>query len=129
LTEKEAKEKGMKVQIGKFPFAASGRALSTNETDGFIKVLVNEDDESIVGVHIVGPEASNLIAEAALAIEMGATVEDIVRTIHTHPTLPEAFPEAVEAAFAKSIHIYKPVASGKGATSRLSQGVDHERRP
>ena len=108
LNEKEATAKGIKYRVGKFPFAASGRALSTNETDGLIKVLVNEKDESIVGVHIVGPEASNLIAEAALAIEMGATVEDIVRTIHTHPTLPEAFPEAIEAAFGKAIHIFKP---------------------
>jgi len=108
LNEKEAAEKGIKCKVGKFPFAAAGRALSTNDAEGFIKVLVNEKDESIVGVHIVGPEASNLIAEAALAIEMGATVEDIVRTIHTHPTLPEAFPEAVEAAVGKAIHIYKP---------------------
>ncbi len=108
LTEKEAKEKGIAVKVGKFPFAANGRALSTNDSDGFIKVLINEKDESIVGVHIVGPEASNLIAEAALAIEMGATAEDLVRTIHTHPTLPEVFPEAVESAIGKAIHIYKP---------------------
>lgn len=108
LTEKEATEKGYKFKVGKFPFAASGRALSTNESEGMIKVLINEKDESVIGVHMVGPEVSNLIAEATLAIEMGATAEDIERTIHTHPTLPEAFPEAVEAAFAKSIHIYKP---------------------
>lgn len=111
LTEKEAKEKGIPVRVGRFPFAASGRALSTHETDGLIKVIVNESDDSIVGVHIVGPEASNLIAEAALAIEMGACVEDVVRTIHTHPTLPEAFPEAIEAAFGRAIHIYKPLSS------------------
>lgn len=127
LNEKEAAAQNIKVKVGRFPFAAAGRALSTNETEGMVKVLVNEADESLVGVHIVGPEASNLIAEAALAIEMGATVEDIVRTIHTHPTLPEAFPEAVEAAYYKAIHIYKPApgarpsAAGKEATS--------ERRP
>lgn len=108
LTEKEAEAKGFKVKVGRFPFAASGRAISTNETDGFIKVVINEADESILGVHIVGPEASNLIAEAALAIEMGACVEDLVRTIHTHPTLPEIFPEALEQPFSKAIHIYKP---------------------
>jgi dihydrolipoamide dehydrogenase len=108
LTEKEAQEKGFKTKIGKFPFAASGRALSTNETDGFIKVIINEKDESILGVHMVGPEVSNLIAEATLAIEMGATFEDVARTIHTHPTLPEAFAEAVENAYGKSIHVYKP---------------------
>lgn len=108
LSEKEAQEKGIKFRVGKFPFVASGRALSTNETDGFIKVLVAEENESILGVHIVGPEASNLIAEAALAIEMGACAEDVVRTIHTHPTLPEAFPEAIEAAFGHAIHIGNP---------------------
>jgi dihydrolipoamide dehydrogenase len=108
LTEQEAQAKGIKYVVGRFPFAANGRALSTNETEGFIKVLVGESDEMLLGVHIVGPEASNLIAEAALAIEMGACAEDLVRTIHTHPTLPEALPEAVESAFSKAIHIYKP---------------------
>lgn len=108
LTEKEAQAKGFKTLVGKFPFAASGRALSTNESDGFIKVVISEEDEAVLGVHIVGPEASNLIAEAALAIEMGACVEDIIRTIHTHPTLPEAIPEAFEQALSKAIHIYKP---------------------
>lgn len=108
MTDKEAEAAGRKIKVGRFPFAASGRALSTNESDGFIKVIIDEKDETILGVHIVGPEASNLIAEAALAIEMGACVEDVVRTIHTHPTLPEAFPEALEQPFSKAIHIYKP---------------------
>ncbi|MFM8315042.1 MAG: dihydrolipoyl dehydrogenase [Deltaproteobacteria bacterium] len=108
LTEKEATEKGFKVKAGRFPFAASGKALAMNDSDGLVKVVIDEKTEAILGVHIVGPEASNLIAEAALAIEMGATVEDLVRTIHTHPTLPEVMPEAVEAAFYKAIHIYKP---------------------
>jgi dihydrolipoamide dehydrogenase len=113
LTEKEATEQGFKFRVGKFPFAANGRALSTNEGEGFIKVLVDEKTEQILGAHMVGPEVSNLIAEAALAIEMGACAEDVIRTIHTHPTLPEGFPEAVEAAFNKAIHIYKPApASG-----------------
>lgn len=110
LTETEAKAKGLKYRVGKFPFAASGRALSTNESDGFIKVIVDETNEMLLGVHIVGPEASNLIAEATLAIEMGACAEDIERTIHTHPTLPEAFPEAIELAFNKAIHVFKPAA-------------------
>ncbi|MFM8314392.1 MAG: dihydrolipoyl dehydrogenase, partial [Deltaproteobacteria bacterium] len=108
LTEKEAADKGFKVKVGRFPFAASGKALAMNDSDGMAKVVIDEKTEAILGVHIVGPEASNLIAEAALAIEMGATVEDLVRTIHTHPTLPEVMPEAVEAAFYKAIHIYKP---------------------
>jgi len=107
LSEKEAKEKGLSFRIGKFPFAASGRALSTHETDGFIKVLISEKDESIIGVHMVGPEVSNLIAEAAIAMEMGACAEDVMRTIHTHPTLPESFAEAVEQAYSKAIHIFK----------------------
>ena len=109
LTEKEAQEKGLRVKVGKFPFVASGRALSTNATSGLVKVIINEKDESIVGVHIAGADASNLIAEAAIAMEMGATAEDILRTIHTHPTLAETLPEAIEAATGKAIHIYKPV--------------------
>lgn len=110
LTESEARAQGFDVRVGKFPFAAAGRALSTMETDGVVKVILDNKSKALLGVHIVGPEASNLIAEAALAIEMGATEEDILRTIHTHPTLPEAFPEAIEAAFFKAIHIYKPAA-------------------
>lgn len=125
MSEKEATANGVKYRVGKFPFAAAGRALSTNESEGFVKVLIAESDESILGVHIVGPEASNLIAEAALAIEMGATAEDIMRTIHTHPTLPEALPEAIESAYGKSIHIFKPAPG-----SRPGAGAPAvERRP
>lgn len=107
LNETEAKAKNIQFRVGKYPFAASSRGMTTNETEGFIKVLLQEPNETIIGVHIVGPEASNLIAEAALAIEMGACAEDVIRTIHTHPTLPEAMPEAIEAAYYKAIHIYK----------------------
>ncbi len=118
LTEKEATEKGIKYKVGKFPFVANGRALSTNETDGFIKVLVAEQNETILGVHMVGPEVSNLIAEANLAVEMGACAEDIIRTVHTHPTLPEAFPEAVEAAVFMPVHIYKaPTGAAHGRSA------------
>lgn len=108
LSEKEAQAKGFKYKVGKFPFAASGKAVAINETDGFIKVLIDESNEAILGVHMVGPHVSNLIAEAALAIEMGACAEDVIRTIHTHPTLAEPFPEAIEQAFYKSIHVYRP---------------------
>lgn len=114
LTEKDCKDKGIKYKIGKFPFAANGRALSTNEAEGFVKVIVSDPHETVLGVHMVGPEVSNLIAEANLAVEMGACAEDIIRTIHTHPTLPEAFPEAVEAAVFQPIHIYKAPAAGAG---------------
>jgi dihydrolipoamide dehydrogenase len=112
LTEKVATEKGIKFRVGKFPFAANGRALSVNDTDGFIKVVIAEKDQSVLGVHMVGPEVSNLIAEAALAIEMGACAEDLVRTIHTHPTLPEALPEAIESAYGEAIHIFRPLRGG-----------------
>jgi len=105
LTETEAKEKGKKVVVGKFPFAANGRALTTGESQGFVRVVAEEGTDRILGVQIVGPEASNLISEAALAIEMGATVEDLALTIHPHPTLPEALAEAAEATKGKAIHI------------------------
>lgn len=108
LTEKEAQEQGYKPIVGKFPFAALGRALTTGETDGFVKIIADESTQQILGVHIVGPEASNLISEAALAIEMGATLEDIALTIHPHPTLPESLMEAAEAAMGKAIHILSP---------------------
>jgi dihydrolipoamide dehydrogenase len=114
LSEDEAKAKGYSVLVGKFPFAANGRALSTNEGDGLIKVVLDAKTEQILGVQMVGPDVSTQIAEAALAIEMGACAEDVIRTIHSHPTLPEAFPEAVEAAFYKSIHIYKPAPKKTG---------------
>jgi dihydrolipoamide dehydrogenase len=109
LSEKEAKEKGLKYHVGKFPFVALGKAIAGNATEGFVKVLIQEKTELVLGVHIVGADASTMIAEAALAIEMGACAEDVIRTIHTHPTMPEAFPEAIESALGKAIHIYKPL--------------------
>ncbi|AMA72290.1 MULTISPECIES: dihydrolipoyl dehydrogenase [Aneurinibacillus] len=104
LTEEQAKEEGYKVKTGRFSFAANGRALSVNEADGFVKVVANEEDGRVLGVQIVGPEASDLIAEAGLAIEMGATLEDIALTIHAHPTLSEVTMEAAEAALGHGIH-------------------------
>ncbi|MFT9848579.1 dihydrolipoyl dehydrogenase [Aneurinibacillus sp. REN35] len=104
LSEQQAKEEGYKVKMGRFSFAANGRALSVNETDGFVKVIANEEDGRVLGVQIVGPEASDLIAEAGLAIEMGATLEDIALTIHAHPTLAEVTMEAAEAALGHGIH-------------------------
>ncbi|WP_047151349.1 dihydrolipoyl dehydrogenase [Aneurinibacillus tyrosinisolvens] len=104
LDEAQAKEQGYKVKTGKFAFAANGRALSVNETDGFVKVVADEEDGRVLGVQIVGPEASDLIAEAGLAIEMGATLEDIALTIHAHPTLAEVTMEAVEAALGHGVH-------------------------
>ncbi len=105
LTKAEAEEKGHTVHVGKFPFAASGRAMAIDETVGFVKVIVDAQDERVLGVHIVGPEASDLISEAALAIEMGAYGPDIGLTIHPHPTLGEAVMEAAKHAIGEAIHI------------------------
>src|SRR5690606_38593642 len=96
LTEAEAKEKSYEVADGKFPYAANGRALSLNSTDGFVKVVANKENGVILGAQIIGSEASNLIAELALAIEMGATLEDVALTIHAHPTLGEMTMEAAD---------------------------------
>ena len=105
LSRSEAEAKGHKVTEGKFPFSVSGRAMAIDETKGFVKVIADADDERVLGVHIVGPEASDLISEAALAIEMGAYVPDISLTIHPHPTLGEAVMEAAKHAIGEAIHI------------------------
>ncbi len=105
LTESQAREKGYDPIIGKFPFTALGRALLAGETEGFVKVVADKNSELVLGIHIVGPEASDLISEAALAIEMGATLRDIELTIHPHPTLPESIMEAAAAAKGRAIHI------------------------
>jgi dihydrolipoamide dehydrogenase len=106
LTEAEAKAKGYtELKIGKFPFAANGKATSLMETDGFVKIIADAKTHVVLGVHIVGPEASNLISEAALAVEMGARLEDMALTIHPHPTLGETMMEAAEAALGHAIHI------------------------
>jgi dihydrolipoamide dehydrogenase len=123
LSETEAKAKGIDVKVGKFPFAALGRALSNNRSDGFCKIIGDAKTNDLLGVHIVGPEAGNLIAEAALAIEMGASVEDLTLTIHTHPTYPEAIMEAAESYFGHAIHVFQggPKAHGSSsATARAS---------
>lgn len=108
LSEAEAQQAGYKTITGKFPFAALGRALTLGETDGFIKIIADAETKVVLGVQIVGPEASTLISEAVLAIEMGATLEDLALSIHPHPTLPEGLMEAAEAALGKAIHILMP---------------------
>lgn len=107
-TEKEAKEKGYKVVVAKFPFAGNGRALSLNSPDGFVKLISEEGTDLVLGCHIAGIEASNLIAELGLAIEMGATLEDIALTIHAHPTLGEIVMEAAELGLGNPIHTIAP---------------------
>ncbi|MBM4016409.1 MAG: dihydrolipoyl dehydrogenase [Planctomycetes bacterium] len=108
LTETQAKEKGHAVVVGKFPFAASGRAMTRGETDGFVKVVADAKSDVVLGVHMVGPDVSELIAEAGLALEMGATVRDLAETIHAHPTLPEALMEAAEAVHGRAVHFAAP---------------------
>jgi dihydrolipoamide dehydrogenase len=106
LTEEEAKAKGhTELKVGKFPFAALGRALSVNDTEGFVKVIADGKTGELLGVHIVANGASDLISEAALAIEMGAVADDLRLTIHPHPTLSEAVMEAAAVALGEAIHV------------------------
>lgn len=105
LGEAEARAAGHEITVGKFPFAASGRAMAIGETGGFVKVVMDAKDERVLGIHIVGPEASDLISEAALAIEMGAYAPDIALTVHPHPTLGEAVMEAAKHALGEAIHV------------------------
>ncbi|AFK20619.1 dihydrolipoyl dehydrogenase [Haloferax mediterranei ATCC 33500] len=104
MTEEEAEEAGFTPAVGEMPFQASGRALTTGHTEGFVRIVADEDSGFILGAQIVGPEASELVAELALAIEMGARLEDVAATIHTHPTLAEAVMEAAENALGQAIH-------------------------
>ncbi|KHF40844.1 dihydrolipoyl dehydrogenase [Halalkalibacter okhensis] len=106
-TEAEAKDAGFDVIASKFPFAANGRALSLNETDGFMKLVTRKDDGLVIGAQVAGPNASDMIAELGLAIETGMTAEDIALTIHAHPSLGEITMEAAEVALGTPIHIVK----------------------
>jgi len=105
LTEREAEAKGIPVKVGRFPLRALGRARAMGRMEGLTKVLSNPETGQIVGVGIVGPHASELIAEATLAIEMGATIEDLAATIHPHPTLSESLMEAAETAAGTGVHL------------------------
>jgi dihydrolipoamide dehydrogenase len=104
LTEKEARDKGINVKAGRFLFAANGRAHAIGETEGMIKIIGDAATDEIIGVHIMGPEAGEMIATAALAMAMEATVEEIAHTIHTHPTLSEVMLEAAEDYYGLGIH-------------------------
>ncbi len=105
MTESEAKAAGIAVLVGKFPFAASGRAMAVRETEGFCKVVADKTDHRILGAGFVGPNAADLVGEACLAVSVGVTLEQVAQTIHPHPTLSEAFAEACEAALSHPIHI------------------------
>ena len=120
LMESEAIAKGYTdLKIAKFPFAANGRAVSMQETDGFVKMIADNKTGILLGVHIVGPEASNLISEAVLAIEVGARLEDIALTIHPHPTLGETMMEAAEATLGHAIHIIQKPLGGNGKSAHI----------
>ena len=105
LNEEELTQRGIDYRIGKFPFMANGRAKVNNTTDGFVKILADTKTDRILGVHIVGPEAGNMIAEAAVAMEFGGSAEDLARTCHAHPTLTEAVKEAALAVEDRAIHM------------------------
>jgi dihydrolipoamide dehydrogenase len=104
LTEEEARGRGIAVRIGKFPWIANGRAKAMDESDGFVKVIGDAETDRLLGMHILGPRASDIIAEGAVAIELMSSVEDIARSAHAHPTLPEAIKEAALAVDKRAIH-------------------------
>ena len=108
LTENQAKEKKINYEVTKFPWAASGRAVTLDRSDGVTKILVNPENQRILGIGICGPSAGELIAEGVLAIEMGANLTDLKLTIHPHPTLSETMMEAAEVFFGQSTHVYRP---------------------
>ena len=103
-TEEQAREGGREIKTGSFPFAASGRAKAMEQADGLVKIIAAVDDDEILGVHIIGPMAGELIAEAVLAMEFQASAEDIQRTIHAHPSLAEAIHEAALAVDKKALN-------------------------
>jgi dihydrolipoamide dehydrogenase len=104
-SEEELKDAGIAYNVGKFPFTANGRAKVNLQTEGFVKILADAKTDRVLGVHILGPDAGNMIAEAAVAMEFGAAAEDIARTCHAHPTLTEAVKEAALAVGTRSIHM------------------------
>jgi dihydrolipoamide dehydrogenase len=108
LTETEAQRDGRKIAVAKFPWAASGRALTLDRTDGLTKLVIDPATERILGVGIVGPGAGELIAEGVLAVEMGANATDMKMSIHPHPTLSETLMESAEVFFGQATHVYRP---------------------
>ncbi|RIA56380.1 dihydrolipoyl dehydrogenase [Dichotomicrobium thermohalophilum] len=104
-TEEELKEKGTDYKVGKFPFTANGRAKANRQTEGFVKVLADAKTDQVLGVHILGPDAGNMIAEAAVLMEFGGSAEDLARTCHAHPTLTEAIKEAALAVDGRALHM------------------------
>ncbi|MBS1817952.1 MAG: dihydrolipoyl dehydrogenase [Acidobacteria bacterium] len=105
LTEKAAREKGYDVRVGTFPFGVLGRAKMAGETEGFVKIVAEKKYDEILGVHMIGPRSTELVAEATLALRLESTVEELIRTIHAHPTMAEAVGEAAHATHGAAIHV------------------------
>jgi dihydrolipoamide dehydrogenase len=108
ITETEAKEKGLKVEVARFPWAASGRATTLDRPDGLTKLIIDSETERILGMGIVGYGAGEMIAEGVLAVEMAALAKDVALSIHPHPTLSETVMESAEVFFGESTHLYRP---------------------
>ena len=105
LTEREAQEQGYDVRVGTFPFFVLGRAKMAGETEGFVKIVADKKYDEVLGVHMIGPRATELVAEATLALRLECTVEELIRTIHAHPTFSEAVGEAAHATHGAAIHM------------------------
>jgi len=115
ITEEQAKERGVEVKLGRFPFVANGRAKAMDEVEGLVKIIADAKTDRVLGVHIIGPRASDMIAEAVTTLEFAGSAEDIARTCHAHPTLSEAFREAALDVDTRAIHAAPRVARAVGA--------------
>jgi dihydrolipoamide dehydrogenase len=113
LTEEQAKSEGINYEVAKYPWAASGKAVALGRTEGFTKLLVDPDSQRILGVGIVGVNAGDILTEAVVAIEMGATARDLAESIHPHPTLSETLAFAAETVLGTATEIYRPRAAHK----------------
>jgi dihydrolipoamide dehydrogenase len=105
LTEREALERGYDVRIGTFPFGVLGRAKMANETEGFVKIVAEKKNDELLGIHMIGPRSTELVAEATVALRLESTVEELIRTVHAHPTMSEAVGEAAHAVHGSAIHM------------------------
>jgi dihydrolipoamide dehydrogenase len=105
LTERAARERGFDVRIGTFPFNVLGRAKMAGETEGFVKIVADTKYDEVLGVHMIGPRSTELVGEATVALRLESTVEELIRTIHAHPTMAEAIGEAAHAAHGAAIHL------------------------
>jgi dihydrolipoamide dehydrogenase len=108
MTEGEAQSAGVEISIGRFPLAALGRAVIESATAGFAKLIFAKDGGALLGAHLAGPRSTELVAEMALALEMGATAQDLALTIHAHPTFAESLMEAAEVSLGRPVHVRLP---------------------